>query len=338
MLLLPAIPLDISIPLRLLLEPIRSSLSAWEDEILLRQNPKGNAARKVGQKIPGFETSAAFFTSLRTNLRLSTSPPPSPTSTPPSLVNSATSLPPPSPLSFPAELPPPDTTSSLLHTPKLTTTLATTPAEKAAALALISASLTHKRTEATRALLLHPLNLTLLLLLLTLLYHSLPPTLSIPLTSILLSIPIPPYLYLAHHQTQPYATRASTLNPSFLTPTDEIFTTLLPAPPSPQRPIATLILRPQPLPNFKSKGNTPLSTAHRKSRNRPRYYQIRAWTVEPAYRRRGLGRKLLETAVETACRRGGEGVVFSSEQVFACAVAGDETPVGDFAGKFPDSR
>lgn len=44
-------------------EPFRLSLSDWDDDassLLLRQKPRGHAARKVGQKIPGLETGAGM--------------------------------------------------------------------------------------------------------------------------------------------------------------------------------------------------------------------------------------------------------------------------------------
>ncbi|KXT12079.1 hypothetical protein AC579_1858 [Pseudocercospora musae] len=112
----------------------------------------------------------AFFGSLRTNLRLHASPPPSPISTPNSMRGSATSLPLPSPLSGPVDsvmdaentdvVTPED---PLAGVPELRSYLATDDFERMEALKLVADSIAQQRNAANRALIFHPLNMAVMI-------------------------------------------------------------------------------------------------------------------------------------------------------------------------------
>ncbi|KAL1303454.1 hypothetical protein AAFC00_006842 [Neodothiora populina] len=123
-------------------------------------------AATVGDIIPGYRTSAAFLSSLRTNLRLLASPPPSPMTTPPSMRASAASLngvPEPSPLgNDTTELTPPQTPKDPLDgVPDLGTYITEDEDEKIKALKLVADSIAQMRQTASRVLIFHPLNIAI---------------------------------------------------------------------------------------------------------------------------------------------------------------------------------
>ncbi|KAK5748734.1 hypothetical protein LTS12_021175, partial [Elasticomyces elasticus] len=109
------------------------------------------------------DSTTAFFASLRTNLRLHASPPPSPMSTPQSMSNSAASLPPPSPLSQPVDSPMDATfgaaqDDTLAGVPELTSYATDDADERFAALKLVADSIAQMRQSANNSLIWHPLN------------------------------------------------------------------------------------------------------------------------------------------------------------------------------------
>ncbi|KAH7412650.1 hypothetical protein BKA64DRAFT_334164 [Cadophora sp. MPI-SDFR-AT-0126] len=140
-------------------------------------------ADRINSVVPGFRTSATFFTFLRSNLVLPASTLNSTTSTPLLDASSSQTLPPllttsslatmssldssdlPAP-SHPTSSPSSPTSNPLDGIPPLTTTLLTTSDSKIAALKLIADSIAQQRQYAARAIIFHPLTIALYVLLL----------------------------------------------------------------------------------------------------------------------------------------------------------------------------
>ncbi|KAL8744546.1 MAG: hypothetical protein Q9190_003225 [Brigantiaea leucoxantha] len=137
---------------------------------------------KVGDCIPGYRYSATFFSTLRSNIHLSTDLSSLP-STPTMPTFQSSSLLRPSPLSMPPATyssqpsPPTGTPSSPQSTsdplPTLATFAATSPTDRTAALRLIADSIAQQRQQAAYSLLTHPYTLSPYLLLLAILFRLL---------------------------------------------------------------------------------------------------------------------------------------------------------------------
>ncbi|KIW90797.1 uncharacterized protein Z519_08580 [Cladophialophora bantiana CBS 173.52] len=292
---------------------------------VLFQEPGRTKAFAVGDRIPGFKISAAFFTTLRANLILDLE------STPPSLANtpdilrptdmaSSGSLPPPSPLAQSSEAGgeaaalPEKQADPLDSLPELGTKLAATEDDKVEALHLIADSVAQQRQLASATVIFHPLTLSALVLLLGLAYQNLYNGASsdwaiIGTTSagILMAV-----LITVRWLTSGYifeAERVGTwkwLNEGRADPDkgivgseDEILLTRFGG-----DIIGTIVVR----------GVRDSSGSAGKSRkNAPVTGYIRAWTVKRRYRRKGVGQGLLEEAIALCQRKGWSGPEFAED-------------------------
>ncbi|EXJ76808.1 uncharacterized protein A1O5_01316 [Cladophialophora psammophila CBS 110553] len=293
---------------------------------VLFQEPGRTKAFAVGDRIPGFKISAAFFTTLRANLILDLeSAPPSLANTPdilrPTDMASSGSLPPPSPLAQSSEAGG-ETTAALTEKqadplgslPELSTKLAATEDDKVEALHLIADSIAQQRQLASATVIFHPLTLSALVLLLGLAYQNLYKGASsdwaiIGTTSagILMAV-----LITVRWLTSGYIFEAERVgtwkwlndgrdNPdkSIVGSEDEILLTRFGG-----DIIGTIIVR----------GVRDSSGAAGKSRkNAPVTGYIRAWTVKRRYRRKGVGQGLLEEAIALCQQKGWSGPEFADD-------------------------
>ncbi|CAI6332565.1 unnamed protein product [Periconia digitata] len=276
--------------------------------------------------IPGFRTSAAFFTSLSANLQIDPDCP-SPLHTPLTFrtPNNAF-LPPPSPLAFSTIAPhipyPPQSLSSeaeptmsapsLSNTasapsssapadalPELTTYPSTTQEERIAALRLVADSVAQQRQVASKMLIYHPLNIAAFILLLgvltKLIYTSqdaiylLFTTLGGATFSCLIAV---------RWATSRYIQHAETINWDWLGD-DRVLVVKWG-----QEIIGSLVLGWADAEAGKKKGHA--------KRKRGKAV-VRAWTVRGKYRGKGIGESLLEEAVKVAGERGADGIVFAED-------------------------
>ena len=98
-----------------------------------------------------------------------------------------------------------------------------------------------------------------------------------------------------HYLTHPYATLASSITTSWLTPT--------PTSPGKSKSEDPVIL-------VSKYGDTIVGALVLRVVKRERKAYVRAWTVEKEYRRRGIGSSLLEQGVRVAWGRGARVVGF----------------------------
>jgi len=278
---------------------------------LQRQRLKEQHATAVVTKsIPGFQTSAAFFASLRTNLRLHASPPPSPISTPPSMRSSATSLPPPSPLSqavdsvmgdqLEAENPPSE--DPLAGVPELRTFKTDNEDDQIAALKLTADSVAQMRQAANRSLIWHPFNLAVGVAILALVARYIHERKHDKyLTGTTCAGIIMAFLTAFRYLTKDYLFRAETINFDWLGDADVLVTKFG------DEVIGTVVV-------------DWLSGESRTKRKKAWRGEIRAWTVRMKYRRKGVGSAVLEEAVREARRKGAESLEFAYDHANALRV------------------
>ncbi|WPH04454.1 Hypothetical protein R9X50_00734500 [Acrodontium crateriforme] len=268
---------------------------------------KRASAIVAAKSIPGFRTSAAFFASLRTNLRLHASPPPSPMSTPPSMRGSTTSLPPPSPLSAPVDSNMGDSSNvpetpvstqpedALDGVPELKTYMVNNDDEKISALKLTADSIAQMRQSANSALIYSPINLSIMVAFLALAArfmrdagydNAIIGTTGAGLVMCTLAI--------FRWFTQDYLFAAEAMKWDWLGDADVIVTKFG------DEIIGTVII-------------DWLSGESRQKRKKAWRGEIKAWTVRLKYRHKGVGTALLEEAVKEAKKKGAETLEFAEE-------------------------
>lgn len=249
---------------------------------------------------------AAFFASLRTNLRLHASPPPSPLSTPPSLRASYASLPPPSPLSGPAliydsamENEVPETPlvpeNPLSGVPELSSYIASEEFEKMEAMKLVADSVAQQRQTANRALILSPINIAILAAVLAFVGKALHgrgyDAMAIGLTC--MGVVMTGMLG-ARWLTQGYINAAEDINFDWLGDADILVTKFG------DEVIGTVMIE-------------WVSGESRAKRKKAWRGFIRGWAVRLRYRGKGVGSALLEDAVKQAKQKGAESLEFAED-------------------------
>ncbi|CAK3926631.1 hypothetical protein CB0940_07011 [Lecanosticta acicola] len=253
--------------------------------------------------IPGFKTSAAFFASLRTNLRLHASPPPSPLSTPNSMRGSAASLPPPSPLSVPImsenennDVPPTSASEDpLAGVPELQTYVAKEPLERVDALKLVADSVAQQKNAANRALLFHPLNLGTLISIMAVVVRVMLDRRYDLLAAGMTCLGITMIGFVGcRYLTGPYLAAAERINWEWTGDVDVLMTRFG------DEVIGTVLLA------WES------GDSKRKGKKAWRGV-IKGWTVKLRYRHKGVGTGLLEEAVKEAKKKGAESLEFDEE-------------------------
>lgn len=249
---------------------------------------------------------AAFLGSLRTNLHLHASPPPSPASTPPSMRASAASLPPPSPLSQAVdsvmgdddriEPPPhPPAEDPLAGVPELKTYLTDDEEDKIAAMKLVADSIAQMRQTANHRLITHPLNMAVLVALVALAARYMLESRKDKYVAATTGAGIV-MIFLAGVRmlTKDYLFAAEAVNWDWLGNADVIVTKFG------DEVIGTVVIE-------------WLSGESRQKRKKAWRGEIKAWTVRLKYRKKGVGAALLEEAVKEARKKGAEALEFSNE-------------------------
>lgn len=250
---------------------------------------------------------AAFFGSLRTNLRLHASPPPSPVSTPPSMRGSATSLPPPSPLSHAVDSvmgdddhlidppPPPPAEDPLAGVPELKTYLTDDDDDKVVAMKLVADSIAQMRQMANHRLITHPLNMAVVVALVALVARYMLESKRDKYVAATTGAGIV-MIFLAGVRmlTKDYLFAAEAVNWDWLGNADVIVTKFG------EEVIGTVVIE-------------WLSGESRQKRKKAWRGEIKAWTVRLKYRKKGVGAALLEEAVKEARKKGAEALEFSDQ-------------------------
>lgn len=248
----------------------------------------------VGDKIPGFRTSAAFFTSLRTNLYLGTSPPPSPMSTPPSMRASASSIGPPSPLQNAIDNTSDVPEGPLAGVPELRTYVAETEEEKLAALKLVADGVAQMRQTANRILMYNPYNLAAFFAFLAMvsnyLYKSRSDIGILFTTSAGLLMAA---MVTVRRYTNPYIAIAEETHISLLDDADVLVTKFG------EEVIGTVIMG--------------WVDGETKGKRRKWRAEIRGWAVRLRYRGKGEGMALLTEAVNLAKKKDADGIEFAPD-------------------------
>jgi ribosomal protein S18 acetylase RimI-like enzyme len=208
-------------------------------------------------------------------------------------------------------------------TPTFTTDIATTEDDKVEVLHLIAESVAQQRRHASMAIICHPLSLISAFLILATLYrrflmgHSSAWAVSISLIGLLMAalggIRLLTMGYI--HEAESIGTwswlESNSLGSTEVVGQDEMFLTR--AGPK-DTPIGALILRGiRDLPSARDSPHSGNGNGQRKRRqnskdkNAPIIGQIRGWTVQPKYRRQGIGTELLEEAIRLCQERGWQG-------------------------------
>ncbi|KAK5121821.1 hypothetical protein LTR85_004696 [Meristemomyces frigidus] len=260
-----------------------------------------HASAIVSKTIPGFKTSAAFFASLRTNLRLHASPPASPMSTPPSMRGSAASLPPPSPLSQAVDsvmgddIDGPSHEDPLAGVPELKTYMTEDEEERIAALKLSADSIAQMRQTANNALITHPVNMAVAVAVVALVARYMVDSkqdtylAGTTCAGIIMAV-LAGFRYI----TKDYLFAAESINWDWLGDADVIITTFG------DEVIGTVIV-------------DWVSGESRQKRKKAWRGEIKAYTVRLKYRRKGVGSALLEEAVKEAKKKGAETIEFAAD-------------------------
>ncbi|KAK4494291.1 hypothetical protein PRZ48_014589 [Zasmidium cellare] len=251
----------------------------------------------VGTTIPGYKTSAAFFASLRTNLRLHASPPPSPISTPNSMRGSAASLPPPSPLAVPIMEPevPENTNDPLADVPELKSYLATDETDRLDGLNLVADSVAQQRNAANRALIFHPLNMAVWVGVVALVWRYLLGRGYDWIACGLVTVALAMVSMLGmRYLTESYLGVAEKINWDWAGDVDVIITKFG------KEVIGACIIE------------WVSGDSKRRSKKAWRGY-IKGWTVILRYRHKGVGKALLEDAVTEAKKKGAESLEFADD-------------------------
>ncbi|MCJ1420416.1 hypothetical protein MMC32_006773 [Xylographa parallela] len=277
----------------------------------------GAGLERIGGLIPGLKGTAAFLSTLRQNLALTTSllPPDSPATTassmssPPSLHSSAT-LPPPSPLSA-SPLTPPSSSSTNASTtptslatppvsdnlPSLTTIPATTAAHKHAALHLLASALAQRRQLACALLIRSAPFLALLALALAILLQTTyTGRASLPLVGTTFAGIVMALLLAVRWLAGGYLDLAERVDWAWLGE-DEVWVSLWGVE---EVMVGAVVVR----------------TERERGGKRRRRGVVRGWTVRLRERGRGVGRGLLEAVGRVGVERGWEGVEFEEGGVF----------------------
>lgn len=307
----------------------------------IKERRKRSDGLTVRDKIPGYTTSAAFLGSLRTNLRLNVSPPPSPLDTPPSMRSSVTSLPPPSPLATPVDsvmdepvnhhsassasngasvLSSTTTTTGtttpahsptshdpLAGVPDLHSYLASSDEDKAAALKLIADSIAQMRQTANRALIFNPANMATVIAALGLLarYMMSFARNDILITGTACACLLIGFFALCRFLTQGYLSQAEKINWAWLEGSEDGSSSV--------GPTDVLVTK------FGDEIIGALviewvsGESSRSKRKKAWRGEIRAWTVRLKYRGKGVGTALIEDAVALARRKGAEKIEFADD-------------------------
>ncbi|KAK5112604.1 hypothetical protein LTR62_003918 [Meristemomyces frigidus] len=270
---------------------------------LQRQRLKDQTASVIVSKtIPGLKTSAAFFASLRTNLRLHASPPASPMSTPPSMRASTSSLPPPSPLSQPVDSPMADThpaSDPLSDIPELHTYWATTDDDRIEALKLTADSIAQMRQQANSSLITNPLNMAVAVAILALTARYFTETRSdVWLAGTTCAGILMAMLAACRWLTQEYIFTAETINFEWLGDADVVVTKFG------DEIIGTAMV-------------DWVSGEGRQKRKKAWKGEVKAWTVKLRYRGKSVGTALLEEVVKEAKGKGAETVEFAEDHANA---------------------
>ncbi|KAI9721962.1 MAG: hypothetical protein M1812_001920 [Candelaria pacifica] len=261
-------------------------------------------ALRVGDRIPGFRTSAAFLTSLSANLRLSDDDMSSVTSSPAFPPTTSSTLPPPSPLAGatnPSSSEQPPDNNPLANVPSLTTYLTTSSSEKISALKLVADSVAQQRQTASRALIFHPLALGALGLVLAIVAQILlnRPRGHVALVATTWAGITMAALLSVRWATGGYIEAAEGINWKWLCDDegreDEVLVTRFG-----EEVIGCVILR------FVAEGG-------KGRRKRVARGVIRGWAVRLRYRGKGVGLGLLEETVGVVRERGAEGVEFAAD-------------------------
>ncbi|KAF2166107.1 hypothetical protein M409DRAFT_66978 [Zasmidium cellare ATCC 36951] len=262
-----------------------------------RLKEQQHAKQLVSTTIPGYKTSAAFFASLRTNLRLHASPPPSPISTPNSMRGSAASLPPPSPLAVPImESEVPETTNDPLSgVPELKSYLATEERDRLDGLNLVADSVAQQRNAANRALIFHPLNMAVWVGVVGIVWRYLLSRGFDYIACGLVSVAIAMATLLGmRYLTEAYLGVAEKINWDWAGDVDVIITKFG------NEVIGACIIE-------------WVSGDSRKGKKKAWRGYIKGWTVILRYRHKGVGKALLEDAVKEAKKKGAESLEFADD-------------------------
>lgn len=243
----------------------------------------------------------AFFASLRTNLRLHASPPPSPISTPNSMRGSAASLPPPSPLSAPVMSDnenndvPPTSSDPLAGVPELQTYLATDDHDRFEALKLVADSVAQQRNAANRALIFHPLNLAIMVPILAVVWRLTSTYGFDALSAGMTCMGVVMIAFIGcRASTGGYLYAAEKINWEWAGDVDVLLTKFG------DEVIGTALIEWQ-SGDSKRKGKKAWQGV------------VKAWTVKLRYRGKGVGTALLEEAVKEAKKKGAESLEFADE-------------------------
>ncbi|KAG5980208.1 hypothetical protein E4U55_004281 [Claviceps digitariae] len=271
----------------------------WVRELDLRKCGPGSVAERVGF-VPGLRSSAAFFTCLRANLVLS-----------PSVLSSNFNTPYLEPYSYspqPAHIQPsPCSTIAseslvpLDDIPPLSLDALTTQHDKAEGLQLVADSVSEMGPRAAKAVILHPLSLVALLSCWAVIYRFvyLSSTEDRDASRALMLASGLTMLYLAaiRSLSSTYATLADNMDQDWLQSDyggqDDL---ILGAKAGPLL-VGALVLRLEP--NKRASTSSPYK---RKNRSRSASLKggkgiIRAWTIAPSHRAKGIGKELLNEAV-----------------------------------------
>ncbi|TKA47355.1 hypothetical protein B0A55_13574, partial [Friedmanniomyces simplex] len=296
----PPQEVSVGVPSLLRLTPREDSTRVQLQRQRLRDQHAGGGGSVVSKNIPGFKTSAAFFASLRTNLRLHASPPPSPWSAPQSMSNSATSLPPPSPLSQPVDSPmeaafggPPE--DAMADVPELTSYVTDSDEDRVAALKLVADSIAQMRQAANNALVWHPLNMAVGVALLALVArYTYETRQDKTITGLTCAGIIMVFLASFRYLTQGYLFAAEAIDWEWLGDADVIVTKFG------DEVIGTVVVQ-------------WVSGEGRAKRKKAWRGEIIGWTVRLKYRKKGVGGALLEEAVKEAKKKGAETMEFADD-------------------------
>lgn len=242
----------------------------------------------------------AFFASLRTNLRLNASPPPSPLSTPQSMRGSVSPLPPPSPLAIPMDPPldQADVTPAedpMAGVPELRSYVTEDEEEKIAALKLVADSVAQMRQAANSALLFHPLNMAVGMAVIALLARFVYEwRRDVVVAATTCSGLIMICLAFCRYATQGYIQAAETINFQWLGNADVIITRFG------DEIIGTVMI-------------DWVTGESRQRRKKPLRGEIKGWAVRLRYRKKGVGSALLEEAVKESRKKGAETIEFAED-------------------------
>jgi ribosomal protein S18 acetylase RimI-like enzyme len=282
----------------------------------------------VGDKIPGFKTSAAFLTTLRANINLE------PDSTPTSLTNTPDCLRPMNMASSTGSLSSPDpsplgqTSESednalaprsdpLADIPPLSTKLATSEDDKVDALKLVADSVAQQRQLASQAVLFHPGPIAILVLVLGLVYQyfyrgALSDLAIVGTTS---AGVVMTTLVSVRYLTRGYIDEAESVGTwkwlerdrdttDAIGDEDEMLVSRFG-----EEAIGALVMR-----GVRENTSTSGSSSPKKRRqNAPVIGMIRGWAVKYRYRRKGVGTELLEEAIKICQEKGWQGPEFAAD-------------------------